>query len=304
MIAERRMATLRDLGSDPSVIRTEEEILGFVGRQLNKNLRDLPFTLTYLFDDGRDARLAGTSGIASGHPAAPAVLSADARGVWPVAAPARGESVLVELDGAAFSSLPTGDWPDPPTNALVVPLLQQGDSPSGFLVAALNRYRPLDDGYRGFVTLVAGHIGAGIGSARNYQVQQRRAEELAELDRAKTTFFSNVSHEFRTPLTLILDPVAELRSRTSALDEQTRRELDVIWRNGLRLTKLVNTLLDFSRIEAGRAQARYEPVDLAAVTVELASVFRSAVERPGWCSRSTANRSTNPCTSTATCGRR
>ncbi len=103
------MATLRDLGSDPSVIRTEEEILGFVGRQLNQNLRDLPFTLTYLFDDGGDARLAGRSGIAAGHPAAPAVLSVDARGVWPVAAPARGESVLVELDGAAFSSLPTGD---------------------------------------------------------------------------------------------------------------------------------------------------------------------------------------------------
>ncbi|MFZ0835112.1 MAG: PAS domain-containing protein, partial [Mycobacterium sp.] len=186
VIAERRMATLRDLGSDPSVVRTEEEILGFVGRQLDKNLRDLPFTLTYLFDDGGDARLAATSGIASGHPAAPAVLFADASGAWPMAAPARGESVLVELDGAAFAELPSGDWPDPPTHALVVPLLRQGDSPSGFLVAALNRYRPLDDGYRGFVTLVAGHVGAGIGSARNYQAQQQRAEELAELDRAKT----------------------------------------------------------------------------------------------------------------------
>lgn len=280
VIGERRMATLRDLGSDPSVVRNESEILSFAGRQLRQNLRDLPFTLTYLFDDAGDARLVGTSGIPAGHPVAPEVQTAGGGGRWPMDAPANGESVLVDLGAAAYPDLPTGDWSEPPSQALVVPLLQQGGSPSGFLVAALNRYRPLDEGYRGFVTLVAGHIAAGIGLARSYRVQQRRAEELAELDRAKTTFFSNVSHEFRTPLTLILDPVAELR-QAEDVGERTRQELDVVWRNGLRLTKLVNTLLEFSRIEAGRTQARYEPVDLATTTAELAGVFRSAVERAG-----------------------
>ncbi len=281
VIGERRMATLRDLGSDPSVVRTEEEIMAFVHRQLSENLRDLPFALTYLFDDGGTAHLAGASGIDTGHPAAPAALAADDDAVWPVREVAGGESVLVELEGGVQSDLPTGSWSGPPAQALVVPLLQQGASPTGFLVAALNRYRPLDEPYRGFVTLVAAHIAAGVGAARSYRAQQRRAVELAELDRAKTAFFSNISHEFRTPLTLILDPVAELRSRTTGLDASTRDELDIVWRNGLRLTKLVNTLLDFSRIEAGRAQARYEPVDLAAVTAELASVFRSAIERAG-----------------------
>ena len=203
VIGDRRMATLRDLGSDPSVLRTEKEILAFADRHLGQNLRDFPFTLTYLFDEGGDARLAGTSGIAAGHPSAPPVVAVGG-GVWPVSEPARGESVLVELEGAPFVDLPTGDWVGPPTQALVVPLLQQGSSPTGFLVAALNRYRPLDESYRGFVTLVAGHIAAGINSARSYRAQQRRAEELAVLDRAKTTFFSNISHEFRTPLTLIL----------------------------------------------------------------------------------------------------
>ena len=130
-------------------------------------------------------------------------------------------------------------------------------------MAALNRHRPLDDGYRGFVELVGGHIAAGVGSARSYRAQQQRAEALAELDRAKTTFFSNISHEFRTPLTLILGPVDELRGRTTGIDEQARQELDLIHRNGLRLAKLVNTLLDFSRIQAGRMQAQFEPADLA-----------------------------------------
>ncbi|MEW9555061.1 SpoIIE family protein phosphatase [Nonomuraea sp. NPDC050783] len=284
VIGERRMATLRDLGSDPSVVRTEQEMLAFACRQLGQNPQDLPFTLTYLFDeDGKGgARLAETTGLAAGHPAAPATLApGDPDAVWPVEAPAHGESVLVALDGAPFAALPSGSWTEPPEQALVVPLLQQGGTPYGFLVAALNRYRPLDDGYRGFIELAAGHVATGISSARSYQAQQRRAEELAELDRAKTVFFSNISHEFRTPLTLIMGPVQELRNTLADAGPQVGQDLEVVHRNALRLGKLVNTLLDFSRIEAGRMQARYEPVDLAAVTAELASVFRSAIDRAG-----------------------
>ncbi|MER5884885.1 SpoIIE family protein phosphatase [Streptomyces sp. NPDC001941] len=285
VIGERRMATLRDLGSDPSVIRTEQEVLAFADRQLEHNRKDLPFTLTYLYDDGdgaTEARLRGRSGIAAEGPATPPALTVRGpAGVWPAAALAEGEPVLVELTGEPFRGLPGGDWREPPVQALAVPLLRPGDTPYGFFVAALNRYRALDDAYRGFVELTAGHIASGIGSARSYQAQQRRAEELAELDRAKTTFFSNISHEFRTPLTLIMGPVEELRARVPDTQDGVRAELDAIHRNGQRLGKLVNTLLDFSRIEAGRMQARYEPVDLAAVTAELASVFRSAVEKAG-----------------------
>ena len=278
VIGERRMATLRDLGSDPSVVRTEQETLDFACRQLDRNLRDLPFTSTYLFADDGSARLAAGTGGAAGHPSLPASLPADFDAPWPVAALARGESALVDLDGP---ELPAGDWTRPPVQALAVPLQQQGGTPYGFLVAGLNRFRPLDEGYRGFVDLVAGHVAAGIASARSYQAQQRRAEELAELDRAKTAFFSNISHEFRTPLTLIMGPVTELRDRLARTDPRASGELEIVHRNGLRLGKLVNTLLDFSRIEAGRMQARYEPVDLAAVTAELASVFRSAIDKAG-----------------------
>jgi PAS domain S-box-containing protein len=280
VIGERRMATLRDLGSDPSVVRTERQMLDFAAEQLAGNPFDLPFTLTYLFGDDGSARLAGVSGISPGDPAAPETLPNSGPSMWPVAAAAQGESELVEFDDGA-STLPTGAWHDPPTGALVMPLLQRGGAPVGFLVAALNRHRPLDENYRGFVELVAGHIAAGVASARSYRAQQQRAEELAELDRAKTAFFSNISHEFRTPLTLMLGPLDDLRGRATGIDEQARHELDLVHRNGLRLAKLVNTLLDFSRIQAGRMQAQFAPVDLAALTAELASVFRSAVDRAG-----------------------
>ncbi|WP_018684900.1 SpoIIE family protein phosphatase [Actinokineospora enzanensis] len=278
VIGERRMATLRDLGSDSNVVRSEQEALAFACRQLDHNPHDMPFMLTYLFLDDGQAQLAGTTGIPTGHPVGPTTLSADGSGPWPVADLARGRSVLMPL---GFAGLPSGGWSEPPTQALVVPLPQQGGSPYGFMVAGLNRYRPLDDAYRGFVDLVAGHLAAGIASARSYRVQQRRAEDLAELDRAKTTFFSNISHEFRTPLTLMLGPVEDLRDRLADADPAASGELDMVHRNGLRLGKLVNSLLDFSRIEAGRMRATYEPVDLSAVTAELASVFRSAVDKAG-----------------------
>ncbi|MGL5192650.1 MAG: ATP-binding protein [Chroococcales cyanobacterium] len=123
-----------------------------------------------------------------------------------------------------------------------------------------------------------------------------RSEALAELDRAKTRFFSNISHEFRTPLTLILAPLEDTLEQLTAWENQPefnltpspgqplaslKEQLELARRNSLRLLKLVNSLLDFSRIEAGRLEAIYEPTDLAQFTTEIASLFRSAIERAG-----------------------
>ena len=116
------------------------------------------------------------------------------------------------------------------------------------------------------------------------QAQELRVlnERLKELDRLKTQFFANVSHEFRTPLTLMLGPLEDaLANAHGILPLGATENLQVSHRNALRLLKLVNTMLDFSRIEAGRVQASYQPVDLAALTSELASNFRSACEKAG-----------------------
>jgi signal transduction histidine kinase len=161
-------------------------------------------------------------------------------------------------------------------------MAKQGQSaPAGFLVAGLSPRLAFDTNYRDFLELAAGHVASAIANARAYEEERRRADALAELDRAKTAFFSNVSHEFRTPLTLMLAPLEETLAESHGLAAQDRERLEVAHRNALRLLKLVNTLLDFSRIEAGRAQAIYEPVDLATLTSDLASVFRSAVEKAG-----------------------
>jgi PAS domain S-box-containing protein len=283
VIGERRLALLREVAAALASTRTQEEVFSAIKRCLDSQPPDVPFTLTYLFDaEATEARLACATGVPAGHPAARPIIDIDDAGSpWSFRTILEHPAPLLIDDLAGrLVDRPVAASGRPPEQAVMLPLTQQGqERPAGFLVAAINPYRRLDSDYIGFVGLLAGQIAAGLANARAYEAERRRAESLAELDRAKTTFFSNVSHEFRTPLTLMLGPMEDaLATDGQALEGESLR---VVHRNGLRLLKLVNTLLDFSRIEAGRVQAVYEPTDLSRYTAELASVFRSAIERAG-----------------------
>ena len=284
IIGERRMALLRELASDLAASNTEGDVIAAVVHRVGAYRRDLPFTITYLFDnDGGRARLACATGIEAGHEAAPPVIDYSASGVWPSDYVFYGGApvLITNLPNRFAEPLPSGAWDKPPVEAAVVPIRQQGqDRPAGFIIAAINPYCRYDEAYAGFIALLSGQVASALANARAYEQERRRAEALAEIDRAKTAFFSNVSHEFRTPLTLMLGPVEDLLAEKDDTPfENARESLSLIHRNGLRLQRLVNALLDFSRIEAGRTQANYVPTDLAVFTSELASSFRSAMER-------------------------
>ncbi|HEY2294650.1 MAG TPA: ATP-binding protein [Thermoanaerobaculia bacterium] len=285
IVGERQLALLRELAARTADARTFDEACTRSAHALETNPYDLPFALIYLIDpDRRRVSLAGTSGVGRDHPAVPETADLDGDSAWPFAAVARTHEMLViDLLKASFGELPAGAWGRPPCRAVAVPIAPSGQTgQAGILIAGLNPFRLFDDGYRGFLDLVSAQIAASIANAQGYEEERRRAEALAELDRAKTAFFSNVSHELRTPLTLMLAPLDEILAAPEgeALPE-SRELLTVVRRNGQRLLKLVNNLLDFSRLEAGRVQAVYEPVDLAACTAELASQFRAAIERAG-----------------------
>jgi PAS domain S-box-containing protein len=288
VVSAQRLAALRDLSSSASGATSEADAIVSASAQLAAHARPLPFTLTYVFDaDATTATRLGSSGFAGEHPAAPALLAVDdPAAAWPVAALAAGETVRVDDLVERFDDLPTaawGAWDEPPSQALVVPLTQPGqEAPYGFVVAGLNRYRPVDDAYVGFVHLVAAQLATTITDARAYEVERRRAESLAALDRAKTDFFTNVSHEFRTPLTLLLGPVEDaLDDVEEPLPPRQRERLEVVRRNGERLLKLVNSLLDFSRLEGGGIESVFEPTDLAQYTREVAAMFDAAFSRAG-----------------------
>jgi PAS domain S-box-containing protein len=257
VIGERRLRTLSDLasGARAANAQTVEQVCRVAMETLARNPYDVPFAALYL-----DGQVAGTAGVET-----------DAEIVRLLARAHEGVEPLTP-----DTHPPCGAWPIPCSEVLVLPILP-GSQRAGHLAAAVSPRKRLDAAYRDFYQMIAGHIATAVAEARAAEDERRRTEALAELDRAKTVFFSNISHEFRTPLMLMLGPLEDALS-----DGRVDRErLKTVLRNGQRLRKLVDNLLDFSRIEAGRIEASFEPVDLSATTAEMASTFRSAVERAG-----------------------
>ncbi|HET9110421.1 MAG TPA: ATP-binding protein, partial [Ktedonobacterales bacterium] len=293
VLAERRTGAARDLATALVDSRSTEDVCARAAQVLATDPADVPIALLYGLDmSTRRATLLSSIGVAGGGPLSPETVELDVAagasgaaqsgGLWSLAHVARtGQETLIEnisWQGATLEVEP-GLMPH---DALALPLIEAGQStPTAILVAGVSPLRALDIEYRAFYTVLANHLATALSAAHAYEAERKRAEALAEIDRAKTTFFSNVSHEFRTPLTLMLGPLEDMLARRATLPAVERGELELMHRNSMRLLKLVNTLLDFARIEAGRVQASYAPTDLPRLTAELASSFRSLVEKAG-----------------------
>lgn len=281
VLSERRMNALREMTVEA---RSAGEAAQRCAEVLGKNPRDVSFALVYLVDrSGLLLELAGHAGLQPDTDASPssiAIAGMDNDG-WPFDEVMRsGQAVLVNKLAERFSCLPTEPWGESSQQAMLVPISRPGSrKPAGVLVLGISPRRAFDDAYRGFFELISNHVATAVSNARAYEEQHQRAEKLAELDSAKTTFFNNVSHEFRTPLTLILGPIEEAISNPA--QRLQGESLRSVHRNATRLLRLVNNLLDFSRIEAGRQKSLFEPTDLSMLTAGLAGSFQSLIESVG-----------------------
>ncbi|HSE40637.1 MAG TPA: ATP-binding protein [Acidobacteriota bacterium] len=281
ILGERRLKTLKELAANTANSTTVQEACDNVIRSLTNNY-DLPFTTIYLSSEEKDKirKICGSE---------PFGLPNEVN----IQEDVEKDAILSRLccvfkDGGSeilhnfhkeFGPHQAGVWPETITTAVVLPLTQPTDNePIGVFFAGLSSRLAMNEQYEGFLNLLAGQISKAIADATAVEAERKRVEALAELDAAKTTFFSNISHEFRTPLTLMLGPLEDAILKQKVPETE---ELSLMYRNALRLLKMVNALLDFSRIEAGRMQAVFEPTDLAKFTIDLASVFRAAVEKAG-----------------------
>lgn len=283
MLSARRTQVLRELGAAIGKAKSIEDIASETQDKYQEFLIDLPFILLYKYEATEEsARLIGSAGTeqASQLAVSSIDLSQNNDGDWPLKQLIGKKEALVVTDlEDRFGEFSCEPYPETPHSAVLVPIHIPGqETPFGFLVAGVSARRALDQAYLGFYDLLGNTYNTAVSNVYAYEQEQKRAEALAAIDRSKTAFFSNVSHEFRTPLTLMLGPLEDLQAAQS-LPDSMRDSVDSAHRNAIRLLKLVNNLLDYSRVEAGRIQASYQPLNLTELTTDLASSFRSIIEK-------------------------
>ena len=262
VIGRRQMETLRDLGKIVPSTLSESEVYSRTLEALAGNAYDIPFASIYRIKDEQ----------AEG---APQTMQQN------ILVAAEQRKIVVFPTSSGMEGVEKGAWDVAPAFYVCVPVRLSGNHmPVAVLVAGLSPYRKFDESYSNFFQLIADQVSLGLNNAFAYEEERRRALVLEELDKSKTIFFSNISHEFRTPLTLMLGTIEQLLNE-SILSAGDQDRLQIAHRNALRLLRLVNALLDFSRIESGRQKAEFALTDIAELTKNLASNFRSLIEKAG-----------------------
>ncbi|MFD0691449.1 chemotaxis protein CheB [Actinomadura fibrosa] len=278
--ARRRLAAVHAVTAATTGNRTIEEVGAGLAEALAPHARDLPFVLLYLLDRGRGrADLAAAVGTGPAG-SVPQVVDlhggAAARALG--RAMAEGAPIVSDDLGEAFPGLVGAGA----STAVLLPVYAvAGETPVAVLVAGLNPRLPWDGDYRRFLELLTGQVGARVAELWSLRRVEEREQRMAELDRDKAEFFHNVSREFRTPLTLVLNPLEEILRATGDLPTALVAQMEGAVRNARRLLTLVDALLDASALEAGRAAPRFEPTDLAELTTGIAELFRDAADRAG-----------------------
>ncbi|KAG8961506.1 hypothetical protein FRC03_005304 [Tulasnella sp. 419] len=188
------------------------------------------------------------------------------------------KSLLFPVSPEYASQLEKRGWRDTVRECVVLPIYGEDEGvPAAVVIMAVNTRRPFDQGYRTWIEILRSSMSASLTAVQGREAEIKRAEALASLDKAKTTFFSSASHELRTPLTLIAGPIEEAIALTS--ENKVKDLLKMVTRNVARLTRLVDSLMQFSRIEAGRLEGKFRLLDVGALTADLAVLFRNTIEK-------------------------
>lgn len=284
ILSARRNSVLSQLAENSVAAKTMDGAIDAAAKTLGRNTEDIPFALIYLLDNtGKKAEIARYIGvneiIEKIFPRVVEFDSVDNDQAAMLTEIIKSGKIQV-VDIAKSNIYLKGQANQIVKKAIAVPFSMAGNTAAGIMICGVNPTRKLDKDYQTFYEMASGQISTAIQNVTAIENERKRAEELAEIDKAKTAFFSNISHEFRTPLTLMLGPLEELLKH-NRLGTDEKEVVETTHRNAIRLLRLVNSLLDFSLIESGRLKAKFVPTDIAALTEDLTSNFRSIIETAG-----------------------
>ncbi|KAH7327638.1 hypothetical protein B0J17DRAFT_722634 [Rhizoctonia solani] len=179
------------------------------------------------------------------------------------------------LDGRGFKDLPR--------TAAILPISTSSTPsplPHAMLVVGVNTRRAYDADYAAWLESLRAGMSNQLNIVLRREADTRMIVEREKMDKAKTMFFTNVSHELRTPLTLIQAPLDQLMT-SGGLGGDAMYRLQLAARNCKRLNKLIDSIMDMSKLEAGRLVGKFRSVQLGRVTADIAALFRSLAEKKG-----------------------
>ncbi|WP_214405621.1 SpoIIE family protein phosphatase [Pseudonocardia lacus] len=260
VVGERRLRLLARLAEAGRGAGSVERVLQRIAEVLDGAQWDVPFAALYRTPpDREEVQLVATAGFGDRVPDLPVP---DVVGF-----------TMVELPGGLVSGRGVRS-----TVAASAAVADADGRPVVGVLLGVPPALPFDADQRSFLQLVVDHVAAAVAVADAARIRERRSATIGEQERARAGFIAGFGEEFRTPLSMILGPVEQLRER---VPPDLRPDVDVLERNAARMLKLVDDLLDVSRLEAGGDAAAFVPVDLGTVTAELAGLFRSTAERAG-----------------------
>lgn len=201
---------------------------------------------------------------------------------WPIQKALSTRQCVVVNDCREFiKDYPLREWDELPVAAIVVPICSDSSTeiPESVLVLGLNVRRPFDAEYDSWVHVIRSHLASSLTSVKAVEAEKKRVEDQVRMEKAKTAWFRGAAHDLRSPLALVSGPLDDVLH--SNLAPKQKNSLTTAKRNVDRLMRLVDALMDFSRLEAGKVEGRFVPTDLVPFIAELAGLFRPAIERMG-----------------------
>jgi signal transduction histidine kinase/class 3 adenylate cyclase/two-component SAPR family response regulator len=188
------------------------------------------------------------------------------------------QAPVVLSDLTQYPLMNVSEFKPPARALLVVPLISDGRIIGSISLRQNEKIRHWTTAEIQLAQVVSEQAAIAVQQSQLYQKTRQQAEQLLELDHQKTEFFQNISHEFRTPLTLMVGPLetAVANQQPLAADQAV-----IALRNSRRLLRLVNQLLDLQRLNAGRMQPSFRPCDMVDFVSQIIESFRPYCEKKG-----------------------